>query len=170
MATIERWEDISSRGGGKWLLTIDPKRRRHELDGYWLHLVKTFIEKEKQIRKFSSLFEMLLLIGEQFDCEFSHYINGAVVSLRSKADRLAVWLKKIDNVDTIKKIGIKLRDLLNWPSTMSIVFEVNENLTKSTLFTVFLFKYHETKFDEHNNEIRLCLWNILDHVCTDGFD
>lgn len=34
-----RWEDVSSRGGGKWVLTIDPKRRKRDLDGYWLHLV-----------------------------------------------------------------------------------------------------------------------------------
>lgn len=36
----KRWEDVSSRGGGKWVITIDPKRRKHDLDGYWLHLVR----------------------------------------------------------------------------------------------------------------------------------
>ena len=37
----KRWEDVSSRGGGKWTITIDPKRRKRDLDGYWLHLVRT---------------------------------------------------------------------------------------------------------------------------------
>ena len=36
----KRWEDVSSRGGGKWIVTVDSKRRKHDLDSYWLHLVR----------------------------------------------------------------------------------------------------------------------------------
>ena len=39
-APDKRWEDVSSRGGGKWIVTVDSKRRKHDLDGYWLHLVR----------------------------------------------------------------------------------------------------------------------------------
>ncbi|CAF4617032.1 unnamed protein product [Rotaria sp. Silwood1] len=117
----KRWEDVSSRGGGKWIITVDPKRRKRDLDGYWLHL-------------------MLLLIGDMFGVNLSPYINGAVVSLRVKGDRLALWLKKIDDLNLIKSIGMKFKDLLNIPSDIQLIYE-----------------YHEPKFDDYNNEIRLVL-------------
>lgn len=71
---------------------------------------------------------MLLLIGDQFDGDLSPFINGAVVSLRVKGDRLAVWLKKIDDVNTIKTIGKKIKDLLNLPPINHIVYEVRNIL------------------------------------------
>ncbi|CAF2399190.1 unnamed protein product [Rotaria sp. Silwood2] len=118
---LPMWEDVSSRGGGKWIITVDPKRRKRDLDGYWLHL-------------------MLLLIGDMFGANLSTYINGAVVSLRVKGDRLALWLKKIDDLNLIKAIGMKFKNLLNIPSNIQLVYE-----------------YHEPKFDDYNNEIRLIM-------------
>ena len=67
---------------------------------------------------------MLLLIGDIFGTDLSTYINGAVVSLRVKGDRLVLWLKKIDDLNLIKTIGIKLKDLLNFPSNIQIIYEV----------------------------------------------
>jgi hypothetical protein len=69
---------------------------------------------------------MLLLIGDAFGTDLSTFINGAVVSLRVKGDRLALWLKKIDDFDLIKTIGMKLKDLLQIPSNSQLVYEVNE--------------------------------------------
>ena len=71
---------------------------------------------------------MLLLIGDQFEGDLSACINGAVVSLRVKGDRLALWLKKIDDVNTIKSIGKKLKDLLNLPANNHIVYEVRSTV------------------------------------------
>lgn len=68
---------------------------------------------------------MLILIGDLFGEELSGFINGAVVSLRVKGDRLALWLKKIDDIDLIKAIGMKFKDLLNLPESQQITFEVN---------------------------------------------
>lgn len=67
---------------------------------------------------------MLLLIGDQFGGELSSYINGAVVSLRVKGDRLALWLKKIDDTNLIKTIGWKLKDLLGFSNQIQILYEV----------------------------------------------
>ncbi|CAF0931278.1 unnamed protein product [Didymodactylos carnosus] len=113
---LPMWEDLSSRGGGKWAVTIDSKKRKRDLDGYWLHL-------------------MLLLIGDIFG-ELSVHINGAVVSLRVKGDRLALWLKKVDDENIIKAIGMKFKDLLGFQAK-----------------TYFVYEYHEPKID--SNEIRL---------------
>jgi len=67
---------------------------------------------------------MLLLIGDIFGNDLGTYINGAVVSLRAKGDRLALWLKKIDDLNLIKTIGFQLKDLLNIPSNIQIIYEV----------------------------------------------
>lgn len=68
---------------------------------------------------------MLLLIGDMFGVHLGTYINGAIVSLRVKGDRLALWLKKIDDVNVIKAIGVKFKDLLNIPSDIQIIYEVS---------------------------------------------
>ena len=68
---------------------------------------------------------MLLLIGEAFGSEFDPLINGAVVSLRVKGDRIALWLKKIDDYELIKSIGMKLKDFLGLENAMQILYEVN---------------------------------------------
>ena len=68
---------------------------------------------------------MLLLIGEAFGPEFDPLINGAVVSLRVKGDRIALWLKKIDDYELIKSIGMKLKDFLGLENAMQILYEVN---------------------------------------------
>jgi hypothetical protein len=68
---------------------------------------------------------MLLLIGDMFGTDLSHYINGAVVSLRVKGDRLALWLKKIDDLNLIKIIGMKFKDLLGFTTNqIQIIYEV----------------------------------------------
>ena len=101
---------------------------------------------------------MLLLIGDMFGVDLGTYINGAVVSLRVKGDRLCLWLKKIDDINLIKTIGMKLKDLLNIPLNIQMIYEVRKiNKTFFTFFICRFFKYHESKFDEFNNEIRLII-------------
>ena len=73
---------------------------------------------------------MLLLIGDLFGVDRSVYINGAVVSLRVKGDRLALWLKKIDDRNLIQMIGLKLKDLLNISSDIPMIYEVRERRKK----------------------------------------
>jgi hypothetical protein len=67
---------------------------------------------------------MLLLIGDMFGTDLSPYINGAVVSLRVKGDRIALWLKKIDDRNLIKTIGMKLKDLLGFSNEIQMLYEV----------------------------------------------
>ncbi len=58
---------------------------------------------------------MLFLIGNMFGTDLSSYINGAVVSL-------SLWFKKINDLNLIKIIGIKLKELLGFPN--GIIYEV----------------------------------------------
>ena len=67
------WEDKSNKDGGRWLLTLEKKHRQHSLDSIWLEV-------------------MMCLIGEAFG-ELGNIVNGAVVNIRPKADKLSIWLK-----------------------------------------------------------------------------
>ena len=73
------------------------------------------------------LLQMLLLIGNQFDADLAGHINGAVVSLRVKGDRLALWLKRIDDRHLIRTIGRQLKELLCLPDSLPLVYEVSAN-------------------------------------------
>jgi len=79
---------------------------------------------------------MLLLIGDMFGVDLGTYINGAVVSLRVKGDRLCLWLKKIDDINLIKTIGMKLKDLLNIPLNIQMIYEVRK---VNKIFLPFIF-------------------------------
>ncbi|KAI9014136.1 translation initiation factor eIF 4e-like domain-containing protein [Hyaloraphidium curvatum] len=71
--SVKRWfsEDPANSKGGKWTLNV-PRNRKAELDLLWLYT-------------------MLGLIGQTL--EDSNEITGAVVSIRAKGDRIAIWTK-----------------------------------------------------------------------------
>lgn len=71
---------------------------------------------------------MLLLIGDAFGADLSRSINGAVVSLRVKGDRIALWLKKSDDLNLIKSIGLKLKDFLGFSNEIQLLYEVSERI------------------------------------------
>jgi len=50
------------------------------------------------------LMQMLCLIGEAFDGE-TEEICGAVMNVRMKGDKIAVWTRDATNVDSNMKIG-----------------------------------------------------------------
>jgi hypothetical protein len=84
---------------------------------------------------------MLILIGDMFGTDLTSYINGAVVSLRVKGDRLALWLKKIDDLNLIKTIGLKFKDLLGFSNQIQIIYEVRtiESCNKQVFFFFVFF-------------------------------
>ena len=50
------------------------------------------------------LMQMLCLIGEAFDDE-TEEICGAVINVRMKGDKIALWTRDAENVDSNMKIG-----------------------------------------------------------------
>merc|ERR1711971_849512 len=66
------WEDERNKKGGRWLINLDKKQRASCLDNFWLEV-------------------MLCLIGESFDGE-SVLVNGAVVNVRNRGDKISMWL------------------------------------------------------------------------------
>jgi hypothetical protein len=107
---------------------------------------------------------MLLLIGDIFGTDLGTYINGAVVSLRVKGDRLAVWLKKIDDLNIIKTIGFKLKDLLNISSNIQIIYEVWK--TKK-IFHFFFYDYFLSIMNQ--NSMNVIMKFVLSYKSRERF-
>lgn len=62
--------------------------------GFSLHYGKVFL-----------LFQQLLcLVGEAFD-DYSDEVCGAVVNIRTKGDKIAVWTSDFENRDAVTHIG-----------------------------------------------------------------
>ena len=94
------WEDEANANGGKWVLTM--KNNPQLLDRCWNWLA-------------------MALVGE--DLDEGDEICGAVVSLRSKVDRIQLWTRSKDDVEKINGIGRKMVKLLDVSENDSIGLE-----------------------------------------------
>lgn len=79
------WEDEANKNGGRWLINVDKKQRNMDLDHFWLEI-------------------LLAMIGEGFD-DFSNDICGAVVNIRPKNDKLALWTGDAGSQQSVIEIG-----------------------------------------------------------------
>jgi len=86
------WEDKRNQNGGRWIINLDKRQRADHLDNYWLEI-------------------LFFLIGEHAD-QHAHQVNGAVVNVRGKGDKLAVWLADATQSDSIIRIGKMLKERL----------------------------------------------------------
>ncbi|KAI0316839.1 translation initiation factor eIF 4e-like domain-containing protein [Amylostereum chailletii] len=98
------WEDDANANGGKWVLTM--KNNPALLDRSWQWLT-------------------MALVGEELD--EGDEICGAVVSLRSKVDRIQLWLRSKEDVAKINGIGKKFVKLLDVSEADGIGFEFQYN-------------------------------------------
>ena len=78
------WEDDSNKEGGRWLINFQ-KNHRAALDECWLEV-------------------LLCLIGEQFGDD-GETVNGAVVAVRSKGDKIGLWTSNCKHSNEIMSIG-----------------------------------------------------------------
>lgn len=102
------WEDPANANGGKWVLTM--KNNPALLDRCWSWLA-------------------MALVGEEL--EEGDDICGAVVSLRSKVDRIQMWTRSKDDVEKLNRIGKKLVKLLDVSEADGIALEFQARLFSS---------------------------------------
>lgn len=86
------WEDARNRQGGRWLFNMG--RSRRDLDSCWLAILLCLITEE-----------------EEFG-EFSEDVCGAVVKVRAKADKIAVWTADVRRAEANVAIGRALKERL----------------------------------------------------------
>ncbi|XP_053682923.1 eukaryotic translation initiation factor 4E1-like isoform X2 [Sabethes cyaneus] len=77
------WEDEANKRGGRWMVNV-PRQQRQELDKFWLDTI-------------------LCLIGEAF--ENPEEICGAVINVRQKTDKIAIWTSNYSSREAILSIG-----------------------------------------------------------------
>jgi len=109
------WEDEANANGGKWVLTM--KNNPALLDRCWNWLA-------------------MALVGEEL--EEGDEICGAVVSLRSKVDRIQVWTRSKEEVEKLNSIGKKLVKLLDVSEADNIGLEFQYNTDDRPLPNKFL--------------------------------
>jgi len=98
---VPDWEDPANVGGGRWIY----KPSRAQLDEAWLEL-------------------LVFLIGEHADDQASQ-VNGAVVNLRKRSDKLAVWMKNARDMVTVVDVGRQVRNRLVLRPYAKIQFSVH---------------------------------------------
>jgi len=82
------WEDAANIAGGRWMA----RREHRQADDAWLNL-------------------LFFLIGQHADME-GEVVTGAVVSVRKAGDRLALWIREADNLETVVKVGRSVKERL----------------------------------------------------------
>ncbi|CAL9170553.1 unnamed protein product [Musa hybrid cultivar] len=92
-----KWEDPVCANGGKWTISCV----RGKADQLWLYT-------------------LLAMIGEQF--EYGDEICGAVVSVRAKQERIALWTKNAANEEAQISIGRQWKELLDYNDTIGFIF------------------------------------------------
>uniref|UniRef100_A0A674C465 Eukaryotic translation initiation factor 4ea n=1 Tax=Salmo trutta TaxID=8032 RepID=A0A674C465_SALTR len=106
------WEDERNKRGGRWLITLSKQQRRADLDRFWLET-------------------LLCLVGEAFD-DHSDDVCGAVVNIRTKGDKLAIWTTDYENKDAITHIGQGWKERLGVPHKVIIGYQSHaDTATKS---------------------------------------
>eukprot|EP01018_Ginkgo_biloba_P008831 Gb_01336 [translate_table: standard] len=94
-----KWEDPICANGGKW--TISNNKGKPLLDTLWLHT-------------------LLAMIGDQFD--ESDLICGAVVSVRARQEKLALWTKNASDEAAQASIGKQWKEFLDYNERIGYLF------------------------------------------------
>ncbi|KAL8618285.1 hypothetical protein ACOMHN_061130 [Nucella lapillus] len=112
------WEDPANKSGGRWLINIHKNQRQTDLETAWLEM-------------------LLCLIGEAFDDHgFGEEVCGAVVNIRTKGDKLALWTRDYNNQEANVHIGRTLRDRLNMPKNYTFGYQAHMDTSTKTGSTV----------------------------------
>ncbi|CAF3587933.1 unnamed protein product [Rotaria sp. Silwood1] len=107
------WEDLHNSNGGRWVLYFSKSEQVYlNLDVCWLA-------------------SMLALIGGQY-AQDTNYVNGVVLSARKSCDRIALWTSIHHDQQLIFRIGRRMRELINIPRQIHILFELHSQETNTT--------------------------------------
>ncbi|KFO34098.1 Eukaryotic translation initiation factor 4E type 1B [Fukomys damarensis] len=106
------WEDSRNKRGGRWLVSLAKQQRHSELDRLWLET-------------------LLCLIGESFE-EHSKEVCGAVINIRTKGDKIAVWTREAEDQASVLHIGRIYKERLGLSMKTVIGYQAHiDTATKS---------------------------------------
>ena len=109
------WEDPANKEGGRWLLTLERNQRARWMDSIWLEIM------------------LYLIGGDHGDSSIDDCINGAVVNIRNKADKVSLWLSIADKNQghgpQILEVGNELKVRMGIPKYFAINFETHASVS-----------------------------------------
>ncbi|XP_061436214.1 eukaryotic translation initiation factor 4E-1A-like isoform X1 [Lethenteron reissneri] len=106
------WEDPANLAGGRWLISLTKQQRYLDLDALWLET-------------------LLMLVGEALT-PYGEQVCGAVVSVRRKGDRIALWTSNADSSDAVITIGRVYKRRLGLPADTLIAYQAHgDSMVKS---------------------------------------
>ncbi|XP_055969018.1 eukaryotic translation initiation factor 4E type 1B [Sorex fumeus] len=108
------WEDSMNKKGGRWLVCLARQQRHTDLDRLWLET-------------------LLCLIGESF-AEHGPEVCGAVINIRTKRDKIAVWTKEAENQEGVLHIGRIYKERLRLSSTAIIGYQAHVDTAVKSSF------------------------------------
>ena len=109
------WEDPANKDGGKWVVTMPIENAmEEECEKAWLNL-------------------LLHLIGGLFEYEHRKVINGVVFSIRDKHLRLTLWCSLGNDEDTLRKIGLKMKEICALDPKLKYGYQVHQKALKHDL-------------------------------------
>jgi len=100
------WEDVANVEGGRWMITCPKVEREDMLDSRWLEV-------------------LCMMVGEHIG-ESSSQVNGAEACVRSKGDRLEVWVKDIKLMKEVLDVGRKVKNKLGLDTSRKIKFALHK--------------------------------------------
>ncbi|TNM99974.1 hypothetical protein fugu_013007 [Takifugu bimaculatus] len=106
------WEDDRNKLGGRWLMTLNKQQRHNDLDRFWMET-------------------LLCLVGESFD-EASDDVCGAVVNVRPKGDKIAIWTSNCQNREAIMTIGQLYKERLNIPIKAMLGYQSHDDTSSKS--------------------------------------
>ncbi|XP_050167901.1 eukaryotic translation initiation factor 4E type 1B isoform X2 [Myiozetetes cayanensis] len=78
-----------------------------------------------------SSWQLLCLIGEMFD-EYSDEVCGAVINIRTKGDKIAIWTREAENQEGVTHIGRVYKEHLGLSQKVTIGYQAHaDTATKS---------------------------------------
>lgn len=107
------WEDRANKSGGRWLHSQDKRLRGDPLNEVWLNT-------------------MLFLIGGSAGRE-EYGVNGAVVSIRNKADKVGLWVS-LSEGPNLREVGGKFKEAIG--TQESVIFEAHQDSMQKTGSTI----------------------------------
>merc|ERR1712142_923791 len=115
------WEDPRNQPGGRWMINVDKRQRAECLDTYWLEILFFLIgehadQHAHQVEFFKS---------KNMQRSSMFQVNGAVVNVRAKGDKLAVWLADASQPDSILRIGKMIKERLGIDPEQTIGFNIH---------------------------------------------
>ncbi|EJT99384.1 translation initiation factor eIF4e [Dacryopinax primogenitus] len=95
------WEDQANSNGGKWVLTM--RNNPSYLDKCWTEI-------------------LMSLVGE-LSLDPNDEVTGCVVSMRSRIDRIQLWLRERNDVEKVNALGRRMADLLGIEQENGLMLE-----------------------------------------------